>query len=125
MTQLRDAIIAGLLLGAAHGIQAANAASVIPNFTTGTVTSETSSRTEVIEVIRQQEYSTATTYTVTGTNINIPANPTPGANYTIVDQGAAFQFSETIFTPGLVTNTEIERTTITESTTISTSVFTQ
>jgi len=102
-----------------------HAASVIPNFTSGVVTSETTSRTEVIEVIRQQEYSTATTYTVTGQNINIPNNPTPGANYTIVNQGAAFQFSESLFTPGLVTNTEIERTTVTDSTTISTSVFTQ
>ena len=101
------------------------AASVVPNFTTGTVTSETTSRTEIIEVIKQSEYSTATTYTVTGTNINIPGSPSFGTNYTIVNQGAAFQFSETTFTPGLVTFTEIERTTITDSTTLSTSVFTQ
>jgi hypothetical protein len=119
---MKQAILAGLLLGTAHGAQAA---SVVPNFTTGVVTSETTSRTEVIEVIRQQEYSSATTYTVTGTNINIPANPTPGANYTIVEQGAPFQFSESLFTPGLVTNTEIERTTVTESFTTTTSVFTQ
>lgn len=125
MTQLRDAIIAVLLLGAAHDIQAANSASVVPNFTTGTVTSETTSRTEVIEVIRQQEYSTATTYTVTGHNINIPANPALGSNYTITQQGAPFQFSESYFTPGLVTDTQIERTTVTDSTTFSTSVFTQ
>ena len=98
---------------------------VVPNFTTGTVTSETTTRTEVTEVIRQQEYSTATTYTVTGTNINVPATPTPGAGYTIIDQGAAFQFTETSFTPGLVTETEINRTTITDSFTFSTSVFTQ
>ncbi len=106
-------------------VSPAQAASIVPNFTTGTVTSETTSRTEVIEIIKQQEYSTANTYTVTGHNINIPASPTPGANYTIVNQGASFQFSETLFTPGLVTNTEIERTTVTDSTTISTSVFTQ
>ena len=103
----------------------AQAASVVPNFTTGTVTSETTSRTEIVELIKQSEYSTATTYTVTGANINIPGNPGPGTNYTINTQGAAFQFSETIFTPGLATLTEIERTTITESTTLSTSVFTQ
>ena len=101
------------------------AASVVPNFTTGTVTSETTSRTEIIEVIKQSEYSTATTYTVTGSNINIPGNPSPGTNYSIMTQGAAFQFSETVFTPGLATLTEIERTTITDSTTLSTSVFTQ
>ena len=103
----------------------AQARTVVPNFTTGTVTSETTTRTEVTEIIRQQEYSTATTYTVTGTNINIPSNPAPGANYTIVEQGAPFQFSETSFTPGLVTETQIERTTVTDSFTFSTSVFTQ
>ena len=98
---------------------------VVPNFTTGTVTSETTSRTEVTEIIRQQEYSTANTYTVSGTNINVPGTPSPGAGYSIVTQGAAFQFSETSFTPGLVTDTEINRTTVTESFTVSTSVFTQ
>ena len=103
----------------------ANARQVVPNFTTGTVTSETTTRTEVTEVIRQQEYSTANTYTVTGVNINVPGTPTPGAGYTVINQGAAFQFNETSFTPGLVTDTEINRTTVTESFTVSTSVFTQ
>ena len=101
------------------------AASVVPNFTTGVINSETTSRTEVREIIRSQEYSTSTSYTVTGTNINIPTNPGIGANYTIVDQGAAFQFSESIFVPGLTTDTQMERTTIIESTTLTTSVFTQ
>ena len=100
-------------------------ASVIPNFTRGTVTSETTSRTEVIELINQVEYSTGTSYTVTGTNINIPATPTPGASYTIVDQGAPFQFSETFMGPGISSETSIERTTITDSTTNTISVFTQ
>jgi len=103
----------------------AQAASVIPNFTTGVINSETTSRTEITEVIRSQEYSTSTSYTVTGHNINIPGTPGIGANYTIMDQGAAFQFSESIFVPGLTTNTEMERTTIIESTTLTTSVFTQ
>ena len=126
MTQLRDAIIAGLLLGAAHGIQVANAASVVPNFTTGTVNSETTTRTEVTEVINVIEYSTATSYTVSGTNINIPwQSPAPGANYTIVEQGAPFQFSETLMTPGISSVTDMTRTTITDSFTTSISVFTQ
>ncbi len=101
------------------------AASVIPNFTRGTVTSETTSRTEVIELINQVEYTTGTSYTVTGTNINIPSNPAPGASYTIVDQGAPFQFSETFMGPGISSETSIERTTITDSTTNTISVFTQ
>lgn len=103
----------------------ARAASVVPNFTTGVINSETTSRTEITEVIRSQEYSTSTSYTVTGTNINIPANPGIGANYTIVNQGAPFQFSESVFVPGLTTDTQMERTTIIESTTLTTSVFTQ
>lgn len=125
MTQLRDAIIAGLLLGAAHGIQVANAASVVPNFTTGTVNSETTTRTEVTEVINVIEYSTATSYTVSGTNINIPSSPSPGTNYTIVKQGAPFQFSETLMTPGISSVTDMTRTTVTDSFTTSISVFTQ
>ena len=101
------------------------AASVIPNFTRGTVSSETTTRTEVIEIINQVEYSTGTSYTVTGSNINIPANPTPGASYTIVEQGAPFQFSETLMGPGISSETQIERTTIVDSFTTSISVFTQ
>lgn len=101
------------------------AASVVPNFTSGVINSETTSRTEVTEIIRSQEFSTATSYTVTGVNINMPGTPGPDANYTITTQGAPFQFSESVFTPGLTTDTQVERTTITESTTFTTSVFTQ
>ena len=102
-----------------------NAASVVPNFTRGTVTSETTTRTEVIEIINQVEYATGTSYTVTGSNINIPDNPTPGASYTIVEQGAPFQFTETFMGPGITSETSIERTTIVDSFTTSLSVFTQ
>ncbi len=101
------------------------AAPVTPNFTSGTITSETKTRTEVIEVIKQIEYTTGTSYTVTGTNINIPARPEPGANYTIINQGAPFQFSETYLTPGIAKETWIDRKTVEESTTNSISVFTQ
>ena len=101
------------------------AASVVPNFTTGVVTSETTSRTEVTEVINIVEYSNASSYTVSGSNINIPSTPRPGANYTMVEQGAPFQFSETIMTPGISSVTDMTRTTITDSFTTTTSVFTQ
>ena len=123
---MRDVVISGFLLGILHGLfQSANAAAVVPNFTRGTVTSETTSRTEVTEIIKQIEYSTGTSYTVTGTNINFPTNPVPGANYTLINQGEPFQFSETILGPGIATETQIERTTITDSFTTSISVFTQ
>ena len=102
-----------------------HAASVVPNFTRGTVSSETTTRTEIIEIINQVEYATGTSYTVTGSNINIPDNPTHGALYTIVEQGAPFQFTETFMGPGITSETSIERTTIVDSFTTSISVFTQ
>ena len=98
---------------------------VIPNFTRGAITSTTETTTKVIESIRQIDYTTGTSYTVTGTNINIPSSPQPGASYTIMNQGAPFQFSETILGPGVAKETWIERTTTTDSTTNSISVFTQ
>jgi len=117
-------ILAGLfLLGFLNNDALAN--TVVPNFTRGTITSETKSFTEVIETIKQVEYTTGESYTVTGTNINIPSNPSRGANYTLIDPGAPFQFSETYLGPGVATETWIERTTKTESTTNSMSVFTQ
>jgi len=103
----------------------AKAASVIPNFTSGTVTSETTSRTEVTEIINVVEYSNSNSYTVTGTNINIPSNPAPGTNYTQLVPGQAFQFTETLMTPGIASESLIERNTVIESTTNSVSVFTQ
>lgn len=123
---MKNTVIAGFLLGVLHGLcQPGHTAAVVPNFTRGTVTSETTSRTEVTEIIRQVEYSTGTSYTVTGTNINIPENPYPGANYTMITPGAPFQFSETVLGPGISKETQIERTTITDSFTNSISVFTQ
>lgn len=101
------------------------AASVIPNFTSGTVTSETTSRTEVTEIINQVEYSTGTSYTASGTNIQFNGTPQIGTNYSIVVPGQAFQFSETLMTPGIASETSIQRTTIIDSTTNSISVFTQ
>jgi hypothetical protein len=116
-------ILAGLLL---LGFSCpALAEQVVPNFTRGTITATTESTTKIVETIRQVEYTTGTSYTVTGTNINIPGNPTPGANYTIMNQGAPFQFSETYLGPGVAKETWIDRSTETNSVTNSVSVFTQ
>jgi len=116
-------ILAGICLLGFYSPALAN--TVVPNFTRGTITSETKSHTEIVETIRQIEYTTGTSYTVTGTNINIPGTPQQGANYSIMTQGAPFQFSETILGPGVAKETWIDRTTTTDSTTNSTSVFTQ
>jgi len=121
--ELSKAIGAGLILGALHG--AAQAAPVTPTFTTGTVTSHTQSTTTVTESIRQIDYMTGSSYTASGTNITWDGPPAPGANYTVVVPGEAFQFTETNLGPGESTLTEIERTTTITSVTDSVSVFTQ
>lgn len=114
-----------LLLAAGVICTPALANTVVPNFTRGTINSTTESATKVIETIRQVEYTTGESYTVTGTNINIPSTPQKGAEYTIMNPGAPFQFSETYLGPGVAKETWIDRTTETNSTTTSISVFTQ
>ena len=123
MSTLREAIGLGLILGALHG--AAASAAVTPSFTTGTVTSHTESTTNVTESIHQIDYQTGWTYTVTGTNINIPDNPALGMTYSQVVPGAPTQFSESYLGPGLSRETYIERTTTVDTVTDSLSVFTQ
>ena len=114
-----------LLLAAGVICTPAYAESVVPNFTRGTINATTESTTRIVETIRQVEYSTGTSYTVSGTNINIPGTPRQGASYTIMNQGAPFQFSETYLGTGIAKETWIDRTTETNTTTTSKSVFTQ
>jgi len=114
-----------LLLAAGVICTPVYAESVVPNFTRGTINATTQSTTRIVETIRQVEYSTGTSYTVSGTNINIPGTPRQGASYTIMNQGAPFQFSETYLGTGIAKETWIDRTTETNSTTTSMSVFTQ
>jgi len=113
------------LLLAAGFISPAMAVPVTPNFTSGTMTSHTESTTTMNETIKQVDYQTGWSYTVTGTNINIPDVPKLGTPYTIMEQGAAFQFSETYNGPGMIKETTIDRTTTINSVTDTTSVFTQ
>ena len=121
--ELSKAIGAGLILGALHG--AAQAAPVTPSFTTGTVTSHTESTTTVTESIRQTDFMTGSSYTVSGTNVSWDGPPQLGANYGIVTPGQAFQFSESYLGPGESRFTEIDRVTEITSVTDSVSVFTQ
>ena len=124
MSTLREAIGMGLILGALHGASA-SAMQVTPSFTTGTVTSHTESTTTVSETIHQIDYQTGWTYTVTGTNIDIPENPALGMTYTQINPGEPFQFSESYLGPGLARETFIERATTVTSVTDTMSVFTQ
>ena len=118
-------ITPALLLAAGVICTPAYSEQVVPNFTRGTITATTETSTKIIETIRQVEYTTGTSYTVTGTNINIPGTPSPGMSYSIMNNGAPFQFSETYLGPGVAKETWIDRTTEQKSTTNSVSVFTQ
>ncbi len=133
---------------------AVQAVPVVPNFTSGTITSETNSKTTVVETIRQQDYSNGYTYVVTGTNVQVNQTETPvpaippvpgngttaiatpacvpgsgnicyGSTFSVINPGQPFQLTETYLGPGIFRETAIDRTTTQESRTISTSVFTQ
>ena len=124
MIRVREIALLSLIVGTLQG-DVAKAQMVTPSFTTGTVTSRSESTTTVTESINQVDFQTGSSYTVTGTNINIPGVPTPGASYTQIEPGGAFQFSESFFGPGISRETSIERTTTIETITDSLSVFTQ
>ena len=113
---------------------------VVPNFQQGVLSSTTRTKTKVTEVINSYEYRTGYEYTVTGTNIApidgaiAPASLTSTTNtlngvssrwtgldpaskptWNIVNQGASFQFVETLQGPGLTNHTIINRETDIES----------
>jgi len=113
-------LLATLLCGSA-----AYSAPVAPSFTTGTVTSRTETTTTVTEAIRQVDFQTGSSYISSGINITVPGRPGVDTAYTITNQGEAFQFSESFLGPGISRETTIDRTTIIESVTDSTSVFSQ
>ncbi len=122
---------------------------VVPNFSQGTLSSSTTTKTKVTEVINSYEYRTGYEYSVSGTNIKTDAAIAPMGltttsntiqgitskwtsidaatkpTWTIVNEGQAMQFVETINGPGLVQHTIIDRTTDIESVTDTTSTFTQ
>ena len=104
---------------------AAPAQAVTPSFTRGTQNSRTESTTTVTETYEIVDYSTGTSYTMSGTNIQWSGNPGLDTNYSQMIPGAATQFSETILGPGISQTTSFTRNTTIESVTTSVSVFTQ
>jgi len=122
---------------------------VVPNFQQGVLSSTTTTKTKVTEVINSYEYRTGYELSVSGTNIEPDAtiapmsistttnvvngissvwrglDPTSKPEWRIVNQGASFQFVETLQGPGLVNHTLINRETDIESLTETTSTFTQ
>jgi len=129
---------------------AARAVPVVPNFTQGSMTSNTTTTSTVTETINSMDYNTGYQYVVTGTNIETDAaNIAPSGNtntsvtlngvtsqwtgldlstrpeFEMTTPGAAFQFTEAYMGPGLSNHTIIQRTTTINSVTDTTSTFTQ
>ena len=131
---------------------AARAVPVVPNFTQGSMTSNTTTTSTVTETINSMDYNTGWQYVVTGTNVEATGSLTPtGADsitntnvtldgvtstwngldldqrptFTQTTPGAAFQFSESYQGPGLSNHTIIQRVTTINSVTDTTSTFTQ
>ena len=122
---------------------------VVPNFSSGTMSAVTRTTQNVTETIVSSDFNTGHTYSINGTNLSIDGttlSPPPeqtsqtinGVSYTwtgadltnkpnatITNQGQAFQYAESYIGPGLQNVTTINRTTVLESVTETTSVFSQ
>ena len=106
---------------------------VVPNFTQGSMTSNTETTSTVTETINSMNYDTGYQYVITGTNIQHDGNTisspsTTGnsntlygvtstwtgldlnnkPNFTLTTPGEAFQFSESYQGPGLSNHTIIQ-----------------
>lgn len=147
---MKESIGLSLVLGILHGLlQSAGAVPVVPNFTQGSQTSTTETKTKVSETINSINYNTGYQYSVTGTNVqmngssitpetNSTSNNIDGVtsswtnlnlnnkpNWTVTTPGQAFQFTETYQGPGISNQTIIQRTTELDSVTTTTSIFSQ
>ena len=122
---------------------------VVPNFSQGSMTSTTRTVSTVVENIVSHDYNTGHQYSVNGSNLTISGSTispdsssvtgtingqsqswtgldlTTKPNVTITNTSQPFQYVETYRGPGLSNMTTIQRTTNIESTTETTSVFSQ
>ena len=141
-----------VVVSALASAQTAVAVPVVPNFTQGSMTSNTTTTSTVTETINSMDYNTGWQYSVTGSGVSASGNLTPTGsgstnntnitldgvtstwtgldldqrpNFTMTNQGGAFQFSESYMGPGLSNHTIIQRTTTIQSVTDTTSTFTQ
>ena len=139
-----------LVAGAFVLVSARNAIAVpvVPNFTQGSMTSNTETTSTVVETINSMNYDTGYELVITGTNIQhdgatISSPSTTGnsntlngvtstwtgldlnnkPNFTLTTPGADFQFVESYSGPGLSNHTIIQRTTTIQSVTNTTSTF--
>ena len=137
-----------VVVSALANVQTAMSVPVVPNFTQGSMTSNTETTSTVSETINSMNYNTGYEYVITGTNIEhdgatISAPSTTGnsntlngvtstwtnldlsnkPNFSITTPGANFQFVESYSGPGLSNHTIIQRTTTIQSVTNTTSTF--
>ena len=137
-----------VVVSALANVQTAMSVPVVPNFTQGSMTSNTETTSTVTETINSMNYDTGYQYVITGTNIShdgntISAPNTTGnsntlngvtstwtnldlnnkPNFTITTAGDPFQFTESYSGPGLSNHTIIQRTTTIQSVTNTTSTF--
>ena len=134
------------VVGAFATLAPAQAIPVVPNFTQGSMTSHTETTQTITETINSMDYSTGYQYSATGSGVTASGNlsPTTGTNnvtingvtsswtgvtgkpsFTQTTPGAAFQFTETLSSPGLQNHTIIQRVTEVTSVTDTTSIFSQ
>ena len=147
-TTIKKRLAMVVVVSALANVQTAMSVPVVPNFTQGSMTSNTETTSTVSETINSMNYNTGYEYVITGTNIEhdgatISAPSTTGnsntlngvtstwtgldlnnkPNFTLTTPGADFQFVESYSGPGLTNHTIIQRTTTINSVTNTTSTF--
>ena len=142
-----------LLVAMSGAINPVIAVPVVPNFTQGSMTSNTTTTSTVTETINSMDYNTGWQYSATGSGVSASGNLVPTGsgstnttnvtldgvtsqwtglnldqrpNFTQTNGGVGnFQFTESYMGPGLSNHTIIQRTTTIQSVTDTTSTFTQ
>ena len=147
-TTIKKRLAMVVVVSALANVQTAMSVPVVPNFTQGSMTSNTETTSTVSETINSMNYNTGYEYVITGTNIEhdgatISAPSTTGSsntlngvtstwtgldlenkpNFTMTTPGQNFQFTESYSGPGLSNHTIIQRTTTIQSVTSTTSTF--
>ena len=147
-TTIKKRLAMVVVVSALANVPTAMSVPVVPNFTQGSMTSNTETTSTVTETINSMSYKTGYDYVISGTNIEhdgstISAPSTTGnsntlngvtstwtgldledkPNFTITNPGGAFQFTESYTGPGLSNHTIIQRETTIQSVTNTTSVF--
>ena len=147
-TTIKKRLAMVVVVSALANVQTAMSVPVVPNFTQGSMTSNTETTSTVTETINSMSYKTGYDYVISGTNIEHDGNTisAPSStgnsntlngvtstwtgldledkpNFTITNPGGAFQFTESYTGPGLSNHTIIQRETTINSVTNTTSVF--